>query len=605
MIARGDKSEIAAEEEWFKCAEDPLYYVNTYGYTYDPRLVEKNRSPVTPFDTYTAFQDQMLIDVLSHISTGQDMIMLKSRDMGVSWICVLAIEWLWHFSPERLSFLMGSSKESLVDDPGNPKSLFCKLDQFHEWQPAWLLPGTRGNITKERGKDPNRSFLKLVNSVTKSVINGESTNINFGRGDRRNAIFFDEFATVEHGGRIESGITATTNCKIINSTPIGMGNHFAKLWHDEKRRITKKKYHWTQHPEKNQQMYKARMVDGRIKVDILSDPPPPKSHEFIPDGKLRSVWYDNECERDTPRGIAQEQDCDFAGSGGQFFDPKVISDSMAKTKPAVLLGEFVYQTPVPYFQSITRGRLQLWIPLDEKTNKPPSAPYGIGADVSAGTGGDMSSNSVLSVMDLLTGVQVGEFATPDMMPAEFAEYAEELGDFFAYHKRVAKIIWEHQGPGGQFGKVLIEHGYKNLYEREPPRNPNKKLDIYREKKPGFHTSRETKRQVLSEFQRGLSEGVITVYSTECITEMCDYIMRDGKIYHSAADKKVADPSGAGENHGDRVIASALVSLLAMERTNVDIKHDRVGRKITMGNPPHGSPAWLRQQVAGHHDKDSW
>jgi|LUML01.1.fsa_nt_gb hypothetical protein len=604
MVERGNKSDVVAREEWEKCSQDPLYYVNTYGWTYNPRLTDSN--PIVPFNTYRAFQDQMLVDILSHISSKKDLMMLKSRDMGVSWVCVVALEWLWHFSSKQLSFLMGSSKESLVDDPGNPKALFVKIDQFHQWQPEWLLPGTRKNITKERMKDPNRSFLKLINSETGSIINGESTNVNFGRGDRRTAIFFDEFATVEHGGRIESGITATTDCKLINSTPIGMGNHFAKLWHDPKRSITKKKYHWTMHPEKNWGMYKASMSEGRIKVELLSDPVPPDDYEYIPDGRTRSPWYDEECTRDTPRGIAQEQDCDFSGSGGQFFDPKIISDHMPATRPPVYMGEFVYETRVPYFQSNTRGRLRMWCPLDKsRKDMPPRSTYGIGVDVAAGTGGSLASNSVLCVMDLLLGEQVAEFATPDMLPMQLAEYAMELGIWFRDGSKPATMIWEHQGPGGQFGRVLIESGYRSMYERTPKRDPNKRPNIWREKKPGFHTNRESKRQLLSEFQRGISQGLITIKSDLCLNEMCDYVDRGGKIFHTASDGKIADPSGAGENHGDRVIAAALVSLLAMERNNGDHKRDAGGKRVSSLNPPHGSPAWLRRQVTQQGDRDSW
>ena len=123
LLRRASKSVVLQRKLKKACSEDILFYINVFCWTYDPR----KENSVIPFITYE-YQDRALLDLVRCIEDGIDVAIAKSRDMGASWMNMLVLEWFWHFDKQVLSFLMVSRKESYVDEKGNPKSLFHKLD---------------------------------------------------------------------------------------------------------------------------------------------------------------------------------------------------------------------------------------------------------------------------------------------------------------------------------------------------------------------------------------------------------------------------------------------------------------------------------------------
>src|SRR5574343_158749 len=76
--------------------KDPLYAFNLFYWTFD---VRKKPNHHIPFCTYE-FQDEIILDLVDAIKTAtaklpKDRLIEKSRDMGVSWICILVFEYLW------------------------------------------------------------------------------------------------------------------------------------------------------------------------------------------------------------------------------------------------------------------------------------------------------------------------------------------------------------------------------------------------------------------------------------------------------------------------------------------------------------------------------
>jgi hypothetical protein len=283
------------------CAEDLLFYINAFCFTYDPRRDIR----VLPFVTYTDFQDEALLTLADAVAKGYDCAVPKSRCMGASVMGLAVFEWYWHFFRD-MSFLVISRNEKYVDESGNPKTLFWKIDFMHKHQPRWLLPTGRwlGD------KDPSRRLLHLGNVDTGSVIDGESTTGDAGRGDRRTAMFIDEHAAFElnDGFKVLRATRDTTKCRIFNSTPQGMNNAFAEVVHNTAARQIR--MHWSRHPEYSRGLYTSkdgvlvRLDDYVGTVEVLRKGDPerrrvafPSDYEFTLDGKVRSPWYDNECAR--------------------------------------------------------------------------------------------------------------------------------------------------------------------------------------------------------------------------------------------------------------------------------------------------------------------
>lgn len=552
-----------ADVIWDACARDPLFYINGWGFTYDPR-----RRPFSklPFITYTAFQDEAILDMIAAIGN-YDILIEKSRDMGASWLCLMAIEHQWHFRRHQ-SFLLVSRTEDYVDKADNPKSLFWKLDFFIDNLPAWLQP-------PGYDKTQHRRKLHISNPFTGSVIDGESTTGDVARGDRRTAILLDEFAAVEQGHGVLSATRDATNCRLFNSTPKGTGNAYYDI---AQTGIRKLRLHWSAHPLKSKGLYDTN-DDGTLKV--LDQEGYLEGYEPILDGKLRSPWYDNECARAaSAQEIAQELDIDYQGSGYQFFRDDAIREAIGKhARPPIYISELEHDAttadPIRFTEQ-DRGHFRVWCLLDCDFRPPNDRRYVIGADVSAGTG---SSNSALCVWDQTTAEKVAEYANPYIRPEAFAIQAAAIGRWF----NKALIIWESQGPGRQFGSRLIELEYGNIYYRKQEEAISKKTsDI-----PGWASTKEGKLVVLGDYRAAIEKGNAINRSKEALEETLEYVfMPDGSAEHARSSNKV-DPTGAKKNHGDRVMADALAWKVIGERHRIPVQEKP--------EVPIGCLAWRNKQ----------
>jgi hypothetical protein len=564
-------------------AKDLLFYVNTFCWTYSPK--DGGESSVVPFITYE-FQNRAMLEMLECIVTGQDFAVPKSRDMGASWMGLLVYEWLWHFYDD-LSFLLISRNEDYVDKRGNPKSLFWKLDFVHEHQPAWLLPTGR----QAGWSDPNRKLLHMRNADTGSVIDGESTTGDAGRGDRRTAMFIDEHAAFEinDGFRVLRATRDTTRCRGFNSTPQGANNGFYEVVHETAARIIR--LHWSEHPLKNPGLYtseggRVKLLDGFhgvVKVLRKGDKDPrdelfPETYPFILDGKIRSPWYDNECARCVSEmEIAQELDIDFLGSDYQFFDPAAIAVLKERyCRPPDLIGELEYdpETCAPKrFVENPKGRLWLWITLDGNGRVAADRRFALGCDIAAGTG---ASNSVASVADRATGEKVAVWRDPKTLPADFGRFTVALARFF----NTAFVVPDRSGPTGEVAvRVMVNAGYGNLYYRRNEKRIGR--DITDE--PGVWLNPQQRSALLEDYRDALGNHRFINRSASGMNECLQFIRRtDGNIEHSAA-VNTQDPSGARTAHGDEVIADALASL--------GVQDTQSERRAEEPEIPMGSLAW--------------
>jgi len=579
----------AAQQMRDLCSEDPLFYINTFGFSYSPKD-SVSGFPLTPFISYE-FQDEAILMLLDCINRGQDGATPKSRDMGASWMGLSAIEWCWHFR-DYLSFLMVSRKEDLVDKKGFPGSLFWKIDFLHQNQPQWLLPTGRwlGD------KDPNRKSLHLANADNGSVIDGESTTGNVGVGDRRTALFIDEFGAfpTDDGYAVLRGTRDVTNCRLFNSTPRGQ-NAFYEVCTKTAARIIR--MHWSRHPLKNLGMYECDAETGTVTlkddyrgvVEVVKKGESegvsvmfPDDYPFVKDGKLRSPWYDKQGNRCvSPAEIAQELDIDFLGSDYQFFDAESIEALRRKhCRPPSLIGDLEYD-PITLepkrFREHKDGRLMLWLTLGGDGRPSRDRKFVLGNDVSAGTG---ASNSVSCVVDRENGEKVGLWKDSNVLPTPFSEQAIALGKFF----NKAYMIWDASGPTGKvFTNSVVKHSYGHIYYR---RN-EKKIGRDITDEPGYYLNPQAKTNVFNDYREALAQHEYINRSESGMLECLQFIRKpDGSIEHSASLNS-QDPSGARTAHGDEVVADALACLGMVDR-----KSSKEPEEPTI---PVGSLAWRWQQ----------
>ena len=477
--------------------------------------------------------------------------------MGLSWIAVYVSVWLWLF--HEVDILFGSRKKDLVDKTGDKVSIFWKIDFVIDWLPKFMRPPR----TDRRGRDC-RTNMHWENPLNGSTIDGESTNDNFGRGNRRTVVWPDEFASVPDGNAIMEGVMDTSPCVIPFSTPKGTQTEF--------RRLNQNKdwgyifCHWSEHPEKRIGLYRVTDVKGEKKLEIIdkdwhNENP---DYEFIMEPGLReglrSVWYDVQWRQRSRLQLAQEVDGDDNASANQFFDVVIVSRIMEdNTLPAVDRGDLIYSTETykpENWRANQNGLFKLWfIPKEfeqdglKKYRPDAKKQFSVGADIAVGTG---ASNSTLHVIDNDTKETVATFACPNMRPHQFAE----LTVAFCLWMNEAYLIWESNGPGKEFGQRVMELGYRNVYYRRQEDSLKKtQTDV-----AGWWSSGGidgSKRQLLGELSRAVECGEFKVLDVETLGECPEIVLLDdGSVGHSA-EKNNPDSSGAKSNHADRVIAAAL------------------------------------------------
>lgn len=533
---------------WRACQMDPIFFINGFVWTYDPRGTPCNKIPFILYE----YQENAFIQILQSINR-HDILIEKSRDMGASWLCVMSFLWQWLFMKRR-SFLMVSRVEDYVDKTGNPKALFWKFDFALENLPHFLKPiGYKSSI--------HRSKMHIENPENGSVVDGESTTGKVARGDRRTAIMLDEFASVEQGFSVLSSTRDATPCRIFNSTPEGTGNAF---YYIRETGIKRLRLHWTLHPEKSKGLYETSEDGG---LHIIDKDGYGINHVPILDGKTRSPWYDEQCSRTaSEHEIAQELEISFLGSGYQFFNCGKIDESIRKyARDPYIIGTLEYDStsgePVRFIEN-PKGKIKLWCLLDKDNSPTLDDRLVFGIDVSSGTG---TSNSVCAGYSIRTNEKVVECADPFVRPELFAAAVVALARWFAKKKPYKPlIIWEANGPGRQFGSRVTELDYWNIYYKRHDESLKKKVTLV----PGFYTTRESKLVLIGDYRNAVESGNCVNRSKIALEETLEYVFaQNGSIVHTKSISKI-DPSGASSNHGDRVIADALAWKCINEKRTV-------------------------------------
>ena len=555
------------------CARDVLFFVNTFVWTYNPRKIG---TETLPFISW-GFQDALFKAVLDHVEKQEDLVIEKSRDMGVSWVNLIALDWLALFTAGK-KFLCISHTEDAVDKVDEPDSLFWKVQFIHDRLPLWLV------------EKPVKKKLSFIFPQTGSTMTGTATTERSGVGGRATAIFLDEFSKQRTDFEIESHTADTTGCRIFNGTHYGVGTCFYDLCYN--RRIRKLVLHWSQHPEKGRGLYRVDPVRGVPEILDESYPFDAK-YEFDRSGRptggpfpgLRSPWYDDEVRRRTSkeggaglRNIAMHLDIDPQGSTSQFFVDMIPELVREFARPPLWRGNLRFDTdsgePDRLMEERT-GPLQMWLNFLPDGGIP-AGRYAVGVDTSAGQG---ATNSCCTIVNIDTGEKVVELATPWIQPRDFAAYVVALARLFrSPGGDPAFMAWETNGPGTAFGIRVGELGFVNCYYRSTDQ-------------VGWYPSDEAMRVLLEDYREALLKRQFVNRSEEALLECLNFqYVEAGKVKHSGYASK-NDPSGAGYNHGDRVIADALALLAARER----------GGQVRRGGPSQpevkeGTLAWRMERA---------
>ena len=525
------------------CVASQLFYINAFCMTYHQFDVDavgqriESKYPDQPMITWP-IQDKLLLSFEEAVDKGEDRLIDKARDMGASWCCINFFDWITIFRPKATESLFMSRNEDYVDKPGNMKALYQKLDYIHSWLPEWMRPPDcfLGQA--------NRRHMHWNNPLTGSTIDGESTTKHAARGDKRLLALLDEFGAVQNGAAMRMSSRDAALVRIVNSTSVP-GSEYNKWRSDKTIKVFVMPF-W-EHPQKGAGRYVKQTNTGKWEI--------------------RSPWFDKEEKARGAKYMATEVLREDTEPGLSFFLEQNIDNHMAMyARPPKSKWDINWKRHLGYddLAHIIKHKEQLML----RTRETPSGPlslwcdlingrpdqtlsYIFGIDVGKGQG---ASNSVVSIKCKETTEKVGEWADATYPPYDFVPIVIALAIWFGGAKplRLPFLKWENNGPGWDFGRIMVKKCfYPYFYRNEAPgKTTDRKTQQY-----GFQTSRQSKYELLSAYDKALSYGEIVNRSELALEEARTYVQLVGGGIGPAF--MMQESASAKKTHGDRVMADAL------------------------------------------------
>lgn len=544
---------------WNACRDDFLFWVNMFVFLVEPRKGQVVEQGINPFITW-ANQDPVMASIDYYWGT-RHIVGDKARAQGASWMMVAKLVHAFIFSPDS-HLGIGSKDEETADDPSDPMSLGWKIDFIIKMLPVWMRPSSyRCKIDK--WKDRKKKTWR--NPDNGSFIKAFSATSGIARGGRYTAFFLDESAFFPTGDEeAVANLLATTDCLIMISTPNGMDNEHYNRIHSPGPWL-KVVLDWQDNPAQNRGLYTVK--HGKLEfLDKAFDWQKhyPAGYHHILDGRIRSPWYDRKWHDNNGNALFMDQEYGraYQGSKGRPFPQAALDRIKHDIINPLHTGEFDYDFAYP--EDVTEHRwlegeaykFDLWVPVIN--GHLPEDDYYIGIDLSRGVGGELSSNSVLSIWN--SGrEQVGELADNTIDPVEFAHLTVAVAYWLGRGIATTKINWEVEGPGREFGMELRRLDYPNLWMR--PTGEEDRRFARKSENPGY--TNKDRDKALRPLKIAIINQNITLRSAALMEECQQYVIGDdGKPMHPKS-KTARDGSSKGISHGDRVIAASM-AVIAMD-----------------------------------------
>lgn len=232
------------------CKRDPIYFINYFVTTYDPR-VDPSLIPFVLFER----QEECVLWILERFARQEWGLVVKCRDTGLSWIFCAVYVWLLLFR-DNSQVSLASNKASNVDKKNDKDCLFEKLVVLIRHLPGWL---------HDVDLDINRTEMLIINPHNGSSINGKSGE-NIGRGGRSYSTMCDEFAHIDADASAIAALSRNTDCAFYVSTPKGTANKFFEFY--DKGEIPVFIYRWQSDPRRSPEWRKAQ--DLKLGEDIAA-----------------------------------------------------------------------------------------------------------------------------------------------------------------------------------------------------------------------------------------------------------------------------------------------------------------------------------------------
>lgn len=580
-------------------AEDFLWWLTGFASIFDAGDETGKPGPI-PFIPYE-FQIELFTALWDSMHVSRRPVRVKKpRRLGLSYMVIALFQHCWQFQANR-HLLVGSHREDVVDGAtsmsrgskfaGEWSKLLPKFDFMQVWQPPWLLP--RGFVPRE---EPNRVSMRIMNPENGSIVWGTSAASRSGHGERGYAMLWDEASRTDNLYEIIGGMQAFTPCKFWVSTIGNLDHPFSTLLKDAPG-IVQLNPQWWMNPEYTEGL-KIDAETGKHwspwlqrKLDEINSDPVKANELYFADETQQIGGYYNP---DTFRAMLGTSD-----------KPGTVMAPLHRGEPDIIetrSGEAI-RLNIARFVDQANGRMMMWINSGPDGRPPRGTRYVLGVDVAAGTqdsAGRGASNSVIAGADWLTGDLAFEFVCHGVTPTELARITVALGYWFEGDDHLpAYVVFERNGPGGEFGSALVKtFRYPNVYIEDRDHSPETKFGWHKDGRG------DDARLAFGLHRVMICDGRFKERSMDCVNEMRHYQHNSngrGAPVHSASLVS-EDPSGSRENHGDRVIARVCLCQ-ALQRPYATLPKKGMA---PWGSYKHGRLLQEEaEEVARSNDWDGW
>lgn len=511
------------EEQFIKCALDPIYFIETFLKVFDQ--TKGKNGLIVPFKLFS-FQKDLIKSYMKYDFNVAN----KYRQAGISTATCAFLAWHISFNKNRsvaiVADKLSTAQEELMGDVAN----------FIYECPSWLVPKTTKNSQK----------LKRYDNGSEIGAFAAKTGL---RGNTPTLLFWDETAWTEKGDRFwesASPTLQTGGSAIFVSTPNGFDPVFYKtfsLGTQKKNAFNAIELYWFNDPRYNANLkwFKNKGGENELFIDDNSFTNEKRLSLYNDGWKPENQWLEAQYERANhdERKINQEIRGEFLGSGDNFIAGKYLSRILHEQVKEPLRKEYLDSN--------------MWIFEEPRLNEE----YLMAIDVSSGHGEDYSTINILKKSIYMENVVVnkgGEKKVEKVAKQRHIQVAEyygkvspqTLGDIaYTYGTRYNNaytVIDITSGHGGQTVTRMFELGYINIHYSEVTHKPSRNMlggyvkrgvkvmndgtQITVDLIPGFFIG-NTRPSVLIEFQRAIHMNDLIIHSFRTYEELKTFITVSG------------------------------------------------------------------------------
>ena len=455
-----------------------------------------------------------------HFSKRRKFLILKARQLGITWLACAYGLWYLLFRP-------GSNVVCYSHDLPAAKKLIFRVWQMFLSIPAYLRDHVE--IIKPKRSELPSDMIQLRDKATGKISQFQAlaATEKAGHGDTVTLGIMDEMARAEYAKGIFEAINPATSrggrflgistANGVSNPETGEGNFFHRLYYErEDRNLEFMFLPWYAHPE--------RGGDGI-------------------EGRPNPSWYEEEAlaldEVDRNRQYPRTAEDAFTLSGDLFFDREALNFYRQNVAKPIRKGQFVALSyGSAKWVSLKDGIIEVYaLPKEGHT-------YAVSADTATGKGQDFSVGHVIDL-------QTGEIAAKIRCKIEIPRYAFQLYWLLKWYSPLnnALAFPERQGGWGEALIIALKDGsqhhpaWPRIYMHKGFTKAGKPIS----KDYGYPMSESNRGHVLSQLGDALRLRVWPWLPAGTVAELGTFVHREER----------PSPRAQDGSHDDEVISLAL------------------------------------------------